>query len=181
MTACLGGNERLCEALIPKFPLGTRRITPAPGYLESLRAPNVELLHNNISRIVPDGIQLKSGEAVKLDAIICATGFDNSFCPRFPVVGRSGNLQDRLRTHAPKAYMSCALPGVPNYFSEWFSPACLDSIAKTSLLTRLSSFPWPERACRAWEYFHSERAHRQVHHQGHCEMSAGGHQGHCAF
>ncbi|KAK8048625.1 flavin-binding protein monooxygenase [Apiospora phragmitis] len=117
MTACLGGDKQLCETLIPKFPLGTRRITPAPGYLESLRAPNVELLHNNISSIVPEGIQLNTGEVVKVDAIICATGFDNSFCPRFPVVGRSGNLQDRLRTETPKAYMSCALPGVPNYFT----------------------------------------------------------------
>ncbi|KAK7923108.1 dimethylaniline monooxygenase [Apiospora marii] len=117
MTACLGGDKQLCETLIPKFPLGTRRITPAPGYLESLRAPNVELLHNSISRIVPEGIQLHTGEVVKVDAIICATGFDNSFCPRFPVVGRSGNMQDRLRTETPKAYMSCALPGVPNYFT----------------------------------------------------------------
>ncbi|KAK7988530.1 Cytochrome c oxidase polypeptide 5 [Apiospora arundinis] len=117
MTACLGGNERLCETLIPKYPLGTRRITPAPGYLESLRAPNVELFHDNISKIVPEGILLKSGEIVKLDAIICATGFDNSYCPRFPVVGRSGNLQDRMRMNTPKSYMSCALPGVPNYFT----------------------------------------------------------------
>ncbi|KAK7969302.1 hypothetical protein PG996_002260 [Apiospora saccharicola] len=117
MTACLGGDKQLCETLIPKFPLGTRRITPAPGYLESLRVPNVELLHNSISRIVPEGIQLNTGEMIKVDAIICATGFDNSFCPRFPVVGRSGNLQDRLRTETPKAYMSCALPGVPNYFT----------------------------------------------------------------
>ncbi|KAK7952393.1 flavin-binding protein monooxygenase [Apiospora aurea] len=117
MTACLGGEKQLCETLIPKFPLGTRRITPAPGYLESLRAPNVELLYNNISRIVPEGIELNTGDVVKVDAIICATGFDNSFCPRFPVVGRTGNLQDRLRTETPKGYMSCALPGVPNYFT----------------------------------------------------------------
>ncbi|KAK8042096.1 hypothetical protein PG993_006619 [Apiospora rasikravindrae] len=122
MTACLGGDKQLCEALIPKFPLGTRRLTPAPGYLESLRAPNVELLYNNISRIVPEGIELITGEVVKVDAIICATGFDNSFCPRFPVVGRTGNLQDRLRTENPKGYMSCALPGVPNYFSEYRLP-----------------------------------------------------------
>ncbi|KAK8090027.1 hypothetical protein PG997_004988 [Apiospora hydei] len=70
-----------------------------------------------VVQIVPEGIELNTGEVIKVDAIICATGFDNSFCPRFPVVGRAGNLQDRLRTETPKGYMSCALPGVPNYFT----------------------------------------------------------------
>lgn len=115
--AMLGGDEKLCKALIPTFPLGTRRLTPAPGYLESIRAPNVEVITEGIARFVPEGIQLNSGEIVILDAIICATGFDNSFCPRFPIVGRYGNVQDRMRSETPRGYMSCALPGVPNYFT----------------------------------------------------------------
>jgi cation diffusion facilitator CzcD-associated flavoprotein CzcO len=119
MTASLGGNEKLCKALIPTFPLGTRRITPAPGYLESARGKNVEIVTEGIAKVVPEGIQLHSGEVVKVDAIICATGFDNTFCPRFPIVGRQGNVQDKMRSETPKGYMSCALDGVPNYFSQW--------------------------------------------------------------
>jgi cation diffusion facilitator CzcD-associated flavoprotein CzcO len=118
MTAMLGGDEKLCKALIPSYPLGTRRMTPAPGYFEALRAGNVELVTEGMLRFVPEGIQLTSGEIIKLDTIVCATGFDNSFCPRFPLVGRHGNVQDILKTETPKSYMSCALPGVPNYFSE---------------------------------------------------------------
>ncbi|ORY62182.1 uncharacterized protein BCR38DRAFT_234267 [Pseudomassariella vexata] len=121
MTACLGGDEKLCKALVPTFPLGTRRITPAPRYLESLRAPNVELVLDGIARVVPEGIQLTSGAIVELDAIICASGFDNSFSPRFPVVGRHGNVQDIMKQETPKGYMSCALAGVPNYFT-FFGP-----------------------------------------------------------
>ncbi|KAG4218662.1 hypothetical protein PC116_g32858, partial [Phytophthora cactorum] len=117
MTAALGGDERLCKVLIPKFPLGTRRITPAPGYLEALRTPNTEVITEGIAAVVPEGIQLESGEVVKLDAIICATGFDTSFVPRFPIVGRHGNVQDAMKTETPKGYMSCALAGVPNYFT----------------------------------------------------------------
>ncbi|KAI1412587.1 FAD/NAD(P)-binding domain-containing protein [Hypoxylon sp. FL1857] len=117
MTAALGGDEKLCKALIPKFPLGCRRITPAPDYLEALRAPNTEVITEGIAGIVPEGIQLESGEIIKLDAIICATGFDNSFTPRFPIVGRYGNVQDTMKTETPKGYMSCALAGVPNYFT----------------------------------------------------------------
>ncbi|XDG06882.1 hypothetical protein ABKA04_006497 [Annulohypoxylon sp. FPYF3050] len=117
MTAMLGGDERLCKALIPQFPLGCRRITPAPGYLEALRSTNTEVITEGIAEVVPEGIRLESGEIIKLDAIICATGFDNSFAPRFPIVGRNGNVQDVFKNDTPKGYMSCALPGVPNYFT----------------------------------------------------------------
>ncbi|KAK7752722.1 hypothetical protein SLS62_005274 [Diatrype stigma] len=117
MTAMLGGDERLCKALIPQFPLGTRRITPAPGYLEAIQAPKTELITQGISGVVPEGIRLESGEIIKLDAIICATGFDNTFVPRFPLVGRYGNVQDLMKAETPKGYMSVALPGVPNYFT----------------------------------------------------------------
>jgi len=117
MTAMLGGNEALCRALIPDFPLGCRRLTPAPGYLEALSQPNVELFSEGIRRIIPEGIEFESGRTVKLDAIICATGFDLSFIPRFPLFGRGGNLQDIWASDTPKAYMSCAVPGLPNYFS----------------------------------------------------------------
>ena len=120
MTAMLGGDERLFKALIPKFPLGTRRMTPAPGYLEALRAPNTEVVTEALAEVVPGGIRLENGEIIELDAIICATGFDNTFVPRFPLVGRHGvDIRDRLKNETPRSYMSCALPGVPNYFSRF--------------------------------------------------------------
>ncbi|TGJ82536.1 hypothetical protein E0Z10_g6203 [Xylaria hypoxylon] len=117
MTACLGGDEKLCKALIPTYPLGCRRMTPAPGYLEAIRSPNTAVITEGIAGIVPEGIQLESGEIIKLDAIICATGFDTSFTPRFPLVGRGGNVQDIFKEETPRSYMSCALSGVPNYFT----------------------------------------------------------------
>lgn len=118
MTALLGGDEKLCAALIPTYPLGCRRITPAPGYLQALAKPNVEIVTQGMKRFVPEGIELQSGEVIKVDAIICATGFDLSFRPRFPLVGRKGNLQDIWGKDLPKAYMSCAVAGLPNYFSK---------------------------------------------------------------
>jgi cation diffusion facilitator CzcD-associated flavoprotein CzcO len=118
MTAMLGGDERLCKALIPTFPLGCRRLTAAPGYLESLRAENVVLVTDNIKRCVPQGIELVTGEIIELDAIICATGFESSLLPPFPIVGKQGNIQDIWNKETPKAYMSLAVPGLPNYFSK---------------------------------------------------------------
>lgn len=137
----LGGDERLCKALIPNFPLGTRRMTPAPGYLEALRKDNVEVVVGNIKRFLADGIEMVSGEVLKVDTIICATGFDISFRPRFPLVGREGNLQDIWSEETPKAYMSCAVAGMPNYFSKPpHSPTPAEPAQNVSkLLTTLSS------------------------------------------
>ncbi|KAJ4176313.1 hypothetical protein NW755_014487 [Fusarium falciforme] len=116
MTEALGGDERLCSAIIPKFPLGCRRLTPAVDYLWALRKPNVRVVTDPITSIEAQGLRTQGGELIKVDAIICATGFNVSFCPRFPIVGRTGNLQDAWTKHVPKAYMSCAVPDFPNYF-----------------------------------------------------------------
>ncbi|KPM39821.1 putative sterigmatocystin biosynthesis monooxygenase stcW [Neonectria ditissima] len=118
MTQALGGNKRLCSALIPEFPLGCRRLTPGVGYLEALQSANVSVVTEPIVRVVSEGLETSNGELIKVDAIVCATGFDVSFRPRFPVIARDENLQDRWTSHVPKSYMSCAVPGFPNYFSQ---------------------------------------------------------------
>ncbi|KAG9228833.1 hypothetical protein BJ875DRAFT_219608 [Amylocarpus encephaloides] len=119
MMAALGGNPRLMKALIPNFSVGCRRLTPAVGYLECLRASNVRVVTDPITEIVENGIKTSTGEIVEIDVLVCATGFDVSFCPRFPIVGRDGvDLRDLWGDgKIPKAYMSVAVPGFPNYFT----------------------------------------------------------------
>lgn len=144
MTAMLGGDEKLCTKLIPNYSIGVRRITPAPGYLEALRKDNVEVVTGTIRRVVSDGIEMDSGDVLKVDAIICATGFDLSFSPRFPIVGREGNLQEIWGNGKPEAYMSVAVRGMPNYFSEFprlCDPFCRSACAYHS--RQLSSVPMP--------------------------------------
>lgn len=137
MAAMLGGDERLCQLLIPNFPFGTRRMTPAPGYLEALRKDNVEVVSGHIKNFVADGIEMDSGDVLKVDVIICATGFDLSFRPRFPLVGRDGDLRDIWRDATPKAYMSVAVKGMPNYFSEsYVSASPPKSVRMRSVVTR---------------------------------------------
>ncbi|KAF4867728.1 FAD-binding monooxygenase moxY [Colletotrichum siamense] len=116
MKEALGGDERLCNAIIPKFPLGCRRLTPAVDYLWALRKPNVRVVTDPIASIDAKGLRAEMGELIEVDAIICATGFDVSFRPRFPILGRRGNLQDHWTKGVPKSYMSCAVPDFPNYF-----------------------------------------------------------------
>lgn len=118
MTDALGGDKRLCESIIPTFPVGCRRLTPGAGYLKALTASNVQVVTDGISQIVPGGIKTVTGELIELDMIVCATGFDVSFRPRFPIIGRRGNLQDLWSGNRPTAYMSCAVTGLPNYFGK---------------------------------------------------------------
>lgn len=119
MTAMLKGNKKLCEALIPSYPLGCRRMTPGQAYLQALSKPNVEVKLGGVRRFVPEGIELESGEVIQVDAIVCATGYETTFRPRFPIIGREGNLQDLWDRDVPKSYMSCAVAGLPNYFSKF--------------------------------------------------------------
>jgi len=118
MTALLKNDSGLCKALIPTFPVGCRRLTPGPGYLESLTQKNVRVVTENIVKVVPTGLEISTGEVIEVDSLICATGFDLSFRPRFPVIGKKGNLQDLWTENLPRAYMSCAVPDFPNLFSK---------------------------------------------------------------
>ncbi|KAH8791160.1 hypothetical protein BGZ57DRAFT_949126 [Hyaloscypha finlandica] len=113
MTALLGNDKHLCKALIPSFAVGCRRLTPGPGYLESLTKENVRVVTENIARIVPTGIEIATGDVAEVDSLICATVFDLSFRPRFSVIGRKGNLQDLWTENLPRAYMSCAVHDSP--------------------------------------------------------------------
>ncbi|KAK0117256.1 hypothetical protein ONS96_013089 [Cadophora gregata f. sp. sojae] len=119
MTNQLNGNQHLIDSLIPNMPVGCRRITSSTNYLEALCQPNVEVETSPITQVTENRIILGSGKFHIVDAIICATGFNTSFLPRFPIIGDSGlNLQDTWSEHmgGPKAYMSMMVEGMPNYF-----------------------------------------------------------------
>jgi hypothetical protein len=51
MRARLGYDERLCSLLIPEWPVGCRRETPGPGYLECFLRSNVKLEKTEITRV----------------------------------------------------------------------------------------------------------------------------------
>ncbi|CZR57488.1 related to monooxigenase [Phialocephala subalpina] len=111
-------GKQLADILIPSFPVGCRRQTPGPGFLETLMRDNVDLRWDDISKITEKGILTKSGEELEFDAIVCATGFDTSFRPSFPVVGRNDvDLTKKWDDGAPEAYFGIAIPDFPNYFT----------------------------------------------------------------
>jgi cation diffusion facilitator CzcD-associated flavoprotein CzcO len=102
----LGGDERLCELLIPKdWPVGCRRVTPGEGYLEAFTRENVELTMEGIERVDETGVRTRDGKHWECDVLVCATGFDVSQRPTFPVVGRDGRELGEMWKGEAESYM----------------------------------------------------------------------------
>lgn len=78
------------------------------------------MVTDSISEIVPEGIKLTTGEIISIDILICATGFDISFRPRYPVTGLEGVTLAEQWKEKPEAYLSLAVPNFPNHFSKNF-------------------------------------------------------------
>lgn len=125
MQTKLNGNMDLCTKIIPPWPVGCRRLTPGIDYLETLNKSNVEAVFGEITAVTESGCVTATGSEHEVDILICATGFDTSFKPRFPIVGlEKRNLQDEWAEET-QSYLGVAAAKMPNYlmFLSASSPA----------------------------------------------------------
>ncbi|OJD16203.1 hypothetical protein AJ78_03635 [Emergomyces pasteurianus Ep9510] len=112
----LSNNKELVDKLIPTaFNVGCRRPTPGNGFLEALVRPNVKTFIQGIQKITPAGFVNVDGTEYEVDVIICATGFNTSWVPRFPITAYGKNLQDMMDGQ-PVSYLSISVPEFPNYW-----------------------------------------------------------------
>ncbi|KAJ5531135.1 hypothetical protein N7527_004528 [Penicillium freii] len=112
----LANKPELIGELIPTFPPACRRLTPGPGYLEALTDDKVDIITSSIVKVDETGIVTADGQHRPVDMIVCATGFDTSYTPRFTIKGRGGiTLAERWK-ETPETYLSIATDGFPNYF-----------------------------------------------------------------
>lgn len=118
MRDILKNDPRLVSRLVPDFPMGCRRLGPAEGFLEVMTEPNVELADGAIAKFTPKGLVTDQGVEYEADVIICATGFDVSFRPYFPVTGRNGKSLKDHWAKDPEAYFALAAHGFPNFMRE---------------------------------------------------------------
>ena len=72
----LKSRPDILASLLPDFPVGCRRLTPGPGYLEACTADNVDYISQSIKQVTPTGIETVDGKLREIDLIICATGYD---------------------------------------------------------------------------------------------------------
>ncbi|KAI9842245.1 MAG: hypothetical protein M1837_007390 [Sclerophora amabilis] len=109
-------DEAMEGKLIPSWGLGCRRLTAGPSYLESLCKDNVQVVHGGVVGLTEQGCKCDDGKIYPVEVVICATGFDTSFRPRFPMIGMGGlNLQDEW-ADKPKSYLGIGAAHFPNLF-----------------------------------------------------------------
>nr|AFO67568.1 putative FAD-containing monooxygenase [Epichloe inebrians] len=109
-------SEELQEHLIPRFEVGCRRVNPCEQFLRSIQEENVTAVFSAIEEVTQNGI-VSEGVEHPVDTIVAATGFNNSFRPKFPLRGRyEVNLQD-LWANDPISYFGTGVAGFPNYLT----------------------------------------------------------------
>jgi len=116
-------DDELSSKIVPSWPLGCRRLTPGVGYLKALQHPKTELVQEALTQVTPTGVITASGREFDVDVIICASGFDTSFRPKYPIIGPGGQDLRALWADEPKGYLGVAVPEFPNYFT-FLGPNC---------------------------------------------------------
>lgn len=104
------------DKIIPKWGVGCRRVTPGVGYLEALVDKRTEVVLSGVKEVTAKGCISDDGREYAADVIICATGFNTSYIPRFPVIGSNGRSMAEAWKDEPVNYLGLAAPGFPNYF-----------------------------------------------------------------
>ena len=91
-------DERLLKGFTPKFGIGCRRVTPGDPFMTAVQKPNVDVHFTPVESITEKGVVGGDGKEREVDTIICATGFDVSYRPRFPIIGQNGtDLADKWK------------------------------------------------------------------------------------
>jgi cation diffusion facilitator CzcD-associated flavoprotein CzcO len=113
----LEGKPELMDKIIPSnFGVGCRRPTPGNGFLEALTQEKTIVFTEMLQEVTLTGFVSGDGVHHEADAIICATGFDTTFRPQFPIIANGVNLQDRYDSKDLVGYLGLSAPEVPNYF-----------------------------------------------------------------
>ena len=113
-----GDRPDLLSAVVPKYPVGAKRIVLDNGiWARTLKRPNVTLETSDIDRVTEDGVRMADGAIHDLDVLIYGTGFQASrFLMPMKVTGRGGvDLHETWGDDA-RAYLGITVPGFPNLF-----------------------------------------------------------------
>lgn len=89
------------------------------NWSKAIRKENVELVLCGVVSINERGCTNADGTSFELDFVICATGFNTSYSPRFPIIGKSNlNLQKEWdSSKRPESYLRIAVANFPNHLT----------------------------------------------------------------
>ena len=91
-------------------------LLPADRELQSLRKDNVSVIYGEVLKLTEQGCKCDDLKEYFLDILICASGFNASYKPRFPILGQGGRNMKDTWAEEPKSYLGIAAPAFPNMF-----------------------------------------------------------------
>lgn len=84
---------------------------------KALLQDNVTMVHSGVASFTETGCTSEDGTSYSGEVIICATGFDTSYIPHYPIIGPNGcNMQDEW-AKCLTSYMGVAAAEFPNMFT----------------------------------------------------------------
>ncbi|KAI1111591.1 FAD/NAD(P)-binding domain-containing protein [Nemania sp. NC0429] len=111
------GQYSMVDKLIPDFSVGCKRLIPSGfNFLRALNKSNVTAIHSSASSFTSTGCITEDGQHHEADVVICATGFNTSYVPRYPIIASGTNLQDAW-SQSITGYMGVGIPSFPNTFT----------------------------------------------------------------
>ena len=73
--------------------------------MEAIQKENVDVHFTPVTSCTEKGVVGEDGVEREVDTIVCATGFDVSYKPRFPMVGKNGvDLKEKWKV-CPESYL----------------------------------------------------------------------------
>jgi hypothetical protein len=115
----LKSRPDILERMLPTdFEVGCRRPTFDYGYLDAITNPKCEYLPEPPRGFTETGLVDANGTEHKIDIIIAATGYNQSFIPRYPKIVNGKDMREVYKEWtSPPSYMSMSFDGMPNYFN----------------------------------------------------------------
>jgi cation diffusion facilitator CzcD-associated flavoprotein CzcO len=97
--------------------MGCKRVVFSNDWYPALARPDVDLVTDQIVRIVPHGVFTADGTSRPADVIIYATGFQaTQFLAPMRVSGLGGRRLEEAWRDGAQAYLGISVSGFPNFF-----------------------------------------------------------------
>jgi cation diffusion facilitator CzcD-associated flavoprotein CzcO len=110
-------DPELRRALTPDYQPMCKRLVISSRFYRAIQQDNVHLVTEGIDHVEPRGIVTADGVLHELDVIALATGFDaHAFMRPMSLTGRDGLTLEDAWQDGPRAHLTVALPGFPNFF-----------------------------------------------------------------
>jgi 4-hydroxyacetophenone monooxygenase len=114
----LGDRQDLLDACLPEYPPYGKRPLLDNGWFKTIQRDDVQLVTDNVSQVVENGVVTESGTEYDVDVLVWATGFKAlQFLWPMEVRGASGkSLAEQWGYHDARAYLGVTVPDFPNMF-----------------------------------------------------------------